>query len=347
GAVLAADSGGRPSFEALVTLLGRYRDRLEGVDLARAADAMERHYPSRPETWMLTYPIAHRGVVRDVVKRFESGERVYAGWHDRLATMPALSFVVEQMMANMGNELMDTTRFEFWMKRLMADHPDEIREQRMWLSQVGRLPVDSGPPVSAADLRRGHLEIAATNPRWVLSGGTQTWLRDTSIMPELERLLQRDLAALRDSVGVPTVWGTPASMAERLAMRKGAIRTRLAAIQLLRGETLAATESLDVVVRDVEARPGCPMPETMRWRAEAELRLGQTDAARDDLAYVATTESWQVAAVGDSVPQLLGPRYSAESWIKAKEAAKERHRICFAAARERRRAENRQDAPLP
>jgi hypothetical protein len=79
------------------------------------------------------------------------------------------------------------------------------------------------------------------------------------------------------------------------------------------------------------------MPETMRWRAEAARRLGLVDSARADLAYVATTENWQLQLVGDSVPTLLGPAYSRASWDSARVAAKAYHQQCFAAARDAER----------
>ena len=126
---------------------------------------------------------------------------------------------------------------------------------------------------------------------------------------------------------------------ERSELRVTAIRTRLAALRLLRGEPRAAKDSLDVLVRISEERSMCPMPETVRWRAEAERALRQIDAAQNDLAYLATTENWRVAMVGDSVPQLLGPRYSPEGWAGAKTTARERWRECITAARERRRRE--------
>jgi hypothetical protein len=87
-------------------------------------------------------------------------------------------------------------------------------------------------------------------------------------------------------------------------------------------------------VRDIV--PGCAMPETIRWRADAELKLGEADAARDDLAYLATMENWRVAMVADSVAQLLGPHYSPRSWTAAMQAAREPWQTCEGAARQQR-----------
>lgn len=373
--LVAADASGRPSFDALVTLLGQYRQRVEDIELARVADVMERHYPSRPETWLLTYPVMHRGMVHDIVKQFESHERAYAGWHSRLANAAGLSVYVELTMANIGDELMDTARAEFWSKRMMADHPGDGYVLDAWLRQYHPLPADSigmvlaafermwergnrepsGVELRALELaersgdsalvRRWQRRVASTTPWWSVDWAKAGWLRDTSGLSELDAELHRELVAVqRDSIrtprggiAMPMVWSSPVAMALRSAARLGAIRTRLAAVQLLRGETLAAKESLDVVIG--EAAATCPMPETIRWRVAAELRLGQMDGAREDLAYLATMENWRVATVGDSASQLLGARYSPESWSNAKAAAKEWHRSCFAATRERWRTD--------
>jgi hypothetical protein len=104
------------------------------------------------------------------------------------------------------------------------------------------------------------------------------------------------------------------------------------------GDVLGARRALDSLAALPDPMRGeCQSPTTLRWRAEAELRLGELDAARDDLAYVATSMNWQTAVVGDSAAQLLGSAYTAASWAKAKEAAATRHRSCFVTARDRMR----------
>jgi hypothetical protein len=370
GTVLAAEASGRPSVDAFVALLADHPERLEDADAARAADFMERQYPTRPETWLATHRIKHRGVIRDFVGWFESLERSFAEWDSRLADKPGLSAYVEQTMANIGGYVEDSARADFWMKRLAAEHPEVARGAPIDLVRYAKLPTDSirivlaafeptweamGHQPASLALRalvlaersgdsalaqKWRLEAATTTPGWLVNWGTAGWLPDTARLAELDRMLRRELVlAQRDTVAVPTVWGSAAMKRERSEQRVAAIRTRLAALQLLRGQTRAAKDSLDALVRISEERSMCTMPETARWRTEAELRLGDASAAQEDLAYLATTENWRVAVVGDSAAQLLGSRYSPDGWASAKVAAKKRWQKCIAAARDRRRRE--------
>jgi hypothetical protein len=363
--LLAADKTRRPPLEAYVALLDTYRNRLEDADAARAADAMERQYRDHPETWLVTNSVTHRGLVSDFVKRFESLERAYAGWNTRLAKVPSLSVFVEKRMVDVGDYVMDTAATEFWTKRLIAEHPDDPVAIELWLKQYGQVRPDSvAAALSALErkreavgggtpgldwrglqlaLQRGdpalvrtwRLRLPPGSPMWMIDWERAGWLRDTTNLADVDSMLHRALmTARRDSGAVPMVWLSTEGTARFSAVRIAAIGTRLAAVQLLRGQTQSAKDSLDAIINDLA--PGCPMPETLRWRADAELKLGQADAARDDLAYLATMENWRVALVGDSVPQLLGPHYSPQSWTTAKQAAKERWRSCEAAARQQR-----------
>lgn len=366
---LTADDAGRPSFDALVTLLG---DRRMGADLGvveRAAASLERHYPDQPETWFLTYPVRHRGVVSDIVALFASRERVYAGWHEKLKDRRPLSFETELMMTNMASGLMDTARHEFWVERLVREHAQHPLALAPWIAKHRDVPADSarvvldafepmweavGPNASGASqalalaersgdpelVRRWRLRSGARNPYWVIDSRTASWLTDSATLSEFEARLRAQLAeAVRDSLGAPTIWSSAGGTSARNFHRRQQIETRLAAIQLMRGDALRAKSALDAIVRRSDERPSCRMPETMRWRAEAARRLGEMAVARDDLAYVATTENWRIAVVGDSVRQLLGAAYSDSAWARAKSSARALHRECWAAGRVSRMAD--------
>ncbi|MFI5256227.1 MAG: hypothetical protein ACHQRK_03130, partial [Gemmatimonadales bacterium] len=374
--VLAADAQGRPRFDALVTLLGESHDVADvrpGASselLIRSANAMTRYYPSRPETWILTYPIAHRSVISDIVKRFESRERVYYGWYDALEHRKGLSAETELMMANLGWELMDTARADFWVGRLLQEHPTNPWVPELWLSRYRDVPDDSAatvlrafepiftasatPASQATDLalrlaersgdeelgRRWRLRAGEQGDYWAIGSDRADWPRDSASLSALERRLLLQLAEEnRDSLGTPTIWASAQLEAYMNWQRRLRIRTRLAAIQLLRGQVTTSMAMLDGIVREVDARPTCPVPETLRWRAEANRQLGNTAKAMDDLAYVASMGDWKSRASADSAATSLGVAYTPEAWGLAKRAASDRLRSCFIAFRDHRRTE--------
>ena len=368
--VIASDSRGRPRFDALVTLLAESRAMAEPTMLQRSAKAMTRFYPTRPETWILTYPIAHQSVISDIVKRFESRERVYYGWHAQLEHRAGLSAETEILMANVGRDLMDTARADFWMDRLIKNHPTHRAVPGLWISRYRDVPSDSAAGVlrafepifiaagspqrdavyralalaersdDAELARRWRLRNEAQGDSWTVGSDRSDWLSDSGERTVVERRLQERLAIEElDSLGTPTVWATARLEAYRNWHRRQRIRARLAAAQLQRGNVAIAKSALDSLVRDAELRHDCPVSETMRWRAEAERRLGDLTHAREDLAYVASTGDWRSRAATDSAATLLGAAYSNESWEQSKEVATERLHACFAAMRDRRRAE--------
>jgi hypothetical protein len=364
--VLAADSAGHPTFDALVTFLGGLQRRVDAGAMSRAGEQLERNYPSEPETWLLTYSVKRRGLVGDFVKLFESDERVYERWHDKLKARPGLSVTTEATMAQMGSDLIDSARAVFWTERLIKEHPMYPGVVSKWIARFSDVPADSIPLVLAAFepiwqrggwwatrdalvlaersgdtelMRRWRLRDLAVNPFLALGSGQ---LEDASSLNALEQVLRERLAQeKRDSLGAPTVWSTARMAAYLGFQRRQRIRSHLAAIQLTRGDARGARAALDSVVRFAEESwpwP-CPLPETLRWRAEAARRLGDMGTAREDLAYVATVENWRLMMVGDSAATLLGTAYSPDSWERAKREARERHRRCFAAARAARAAE--------
>jgi hypothetical protein len=141
--VLAADAHGRPRLDALVMALSTGRGSPDSATMTRWAKQMRALYPSAPETWILSDAYAHRGMIGDIVKLFESRERKYYGWHDRLEHRPAVSEAAEMMMASLGWELMDTARAEFWTTRLLHDHPASRWLPGLWLGRYRDVPADS------------------------------------------------------------------------------------------------------------------------------------------------------------------------------------------------------------
>ena len=368
--VIAADRAGRPRFDALVAYLDEVRRFAPRADVASAGNAMTIHYPDRPETWLLTYRMPGRGVVRDFVIAFLSFERAYIGWHEKLERRTGLSAQTEAMMAEMGRELDDTERADFWIERLLREHPADGRGQELWISRRRHVPQDSVAIVLAAfeslwlrangnarmidaatalAERSGDPTLRATwsarlapvRPAWIGEVGADPFPSDSAALEKVERQLVANLDALtRDSLGTPTLWRTARQDARFSRFRRQRIETRLAAIQLLRGDARGARAALDRIrLASVSEGAGCPFPETIRWRAEASLRLGDTVSAREDLAYLATTQNWRVAAVADSAPRLLGDSFSTESWSAAMTRAAEEHRRCFALGRSRAAAE--------
>jgi hypothetical protein len=363
---LAADASGRPSFDALVTFLGESRPSANAALETASVSELAARYPSRPETWMFTYARKQRGVIGDIVKVFESRERVYDGWHERLRGRHPLSLETELMMASLANDLMDTARTDFWVDRLVREHASSPWVPELWIARYRDVPRDSIMTVltvfepvwqaahglraealsralaladrsgDAALQQRWHAREAEANPYWVLNAYSDTWVADSALRAELGRRIRAQLAKeMRDTVGAPSLWFTARIATNFKAATRHRLRTRLAAIQLLGGDVRGARLVLDSLAAVPDPMRGeCQSPETLRWRAEAELRLGELEAAREDLAYIATSQHWQTAVVGDSAPQLLGSAYSPESWAKAKLEAAPRHRECFGAERE-------------
>lgn len=365
--VLAADASGRPTFDALVTFLGEMRPSAKDDDVANAVTQLAKLYPDRPETWILTYPSRHRGVVGDIVKLFESRERAYDGWDDRLKARRMLSLETELLMASIAADLEDTARADFWVERLVREHGSSPAVPDLWISRYRDATRDSIPAILAAfepiwqaaggvsvqgrsralalAERSGDAELqrrwrtreAEVNPYWVIGAYSDAWLSDSTTRVELGRLIREQLGKeMRDTLAAPTLGNTARWVTNLRLSRRQLLRTRLAAIQLLDGDVRGARAVLDslATVADTLLRE-CPSTVTLRWRAEAERRLGELDAARDDLAYVATAVSVWDRIVGDSAPQLLGAAYTPESWAKARQVAAGRHRSCFAAYRDR------------
>jgi hypothetical protein len=364
---LAADVSGKPSFDALVAFLRESRPSANGVLEGAAAAQLAALYPGRPETWILTYPPKQRGVIADIVKLFESRERVYDGWHERLKARQPLSLESELMMAGLANDLMDTARADFWVGRLVREHASSPWVPELWIGRYRDVPRDSISTILAAfepvwEAARGsraealsralaladrsgdaalrqrwHAREAEANPLWVLDAYSDAWLADSTSRAELGRQIRAQLAKeMRDTLAAPSLWFTAQVATNLKSATRHRLRTRLAAIQLLDGDVRGARHVLDSLAAMPDPLRGeCQSPATLRWRAEAELRLGELEAARGDLAYIATSRNWRIAVVGDSARLLLGAAYSPESWAKAKQEAAPRHRSCFIATQAR------------
>jgi hypothetical protein len=363
---LAADASGKPSFDALVVFLGESRPHASGAAVAEAMAQLAALYPKRPETWILTYSLKQHGLLGDIVKLFESRERVYYGWHDKLKNRHPMSLAAEVLMANTANDLMDTARADFWVERLVREHGSNPHVPELWIARYRDVPRDSIPAILAAfepvwlaarGLRaealsralaladrsgdavlqqRWHAREVEANPFWVLGAYSDSWLGDSTSRAELGRQTRAQLAKeMRDTVGAPSLWFTARVATKLKSSTRHLLGTRLAALQLLDGDVRGARVVLDSLAEVPDPLRGeCHSPVTLRWRAEAERQLGELDAARDDLAYIATSKNWHIAVVGDSAPQLLGSAHSPARWAKAKQEAVPRHRSCFGAAKD-------------
>ena len=363
--VLAADTRGLPRLDAFVVALGGGRGPSDPATMRRWAAQMRELYPSAPETWILGAMHARRSVIGDIVKLFESKERQYYGWHDRLEHRTGLSEVTETMMANMGWELMDTSRAEFWTTRLMRDHPESPSAPSLWIDRYRDVSDDSAAIVlrafepiyarptrvqgraleralmlaqrsgDSALMRRWHLRADPRDMSWTLGTELADVARDPEATAELRRRLR---AALSETDSVeqagPTLWGRAKFFAWYERQRVG---TRLAALQLMGGDAKGAKAVLDSIAHGMAARPSCPMPETLRWRAEASRRLGLMAEARADLAYVVATGDWRRQMLSDSVPALIGAAYTKASWDSALANANLVKQKCWAESRAARR----------
>jgi hypothetical protein len=367
---LAADVTGRPQFDALVAFLDEARWVAHGAQIGDVADQLARLYPDRPETWILTYRLKPRNVIGDFVKLFESHERAYAGWHDRLKDRRNVSAETEALMASQGSELMDTTRADFWLQRLVHEHTTDPAAASLWIDRYRDAPRDSIPSVLAAfepiwrasthqdvvsraftlaersgdvDLvRRWEAREAEAHPYWVPGLDNGLWLTDSAARRDLASRIRQQLAReAGDTLAAPTLSFNARMTTNFKFSRRHRLHTQLAAIQFLDGDVRGARVVLDSLASVPDRFGDCHSSSTLRWRAEAARKLGDLGTARDDLAYLATAQNWQIAVVGDSAPQLLGTAYTQESWARAKEEATVRHRTCFAASRAQMKGTNR------
>jgi anti-sigma factor RsiW len=359
---LAADGPGRPKFDAMVAFLDEPRWVAHGAQVGDVADQLARLYPARPETWILTYRLKPRNVVGDFVKLFESQERAYAGWHDRLKDRRDLSAETEALMAGVGSDLMDTTRADFWLQRLVHEHTTDPAAPSLWIDRYRDVPRDSIPAVlaafepiwrasmdgdvvsrafalaersgDAALLRRWEAREAETHPYWVPGLDKGLWLTDSTARRDLASWIRQQLAKESgDTLAAPTLAFNARMTTNFKLSRRHRLETQLAAMELLDGDVRGARVRLDSLASIPDRFGDCHSSSTLRWRAEAARRLGDLGTARDDLAYLATAQNWQIAVVGDSAPQLLGSAYTPESWARAKEVAAAQRRTCFAAYR--------------
>jgi hypothetical protein len=299
-------------------------------------------------------------MIGDIVKLFESRERVYDGWHARLKDRHPLSLVAEVMMANVADDLMDTARADFWVGRLAREHASNPHVPELWIARYRDVPRDSIAAVlesfepiwqaargsrpealsralaladrsGDADLKeRWHARAREANPYWALTYSGE-WLADSASRAQMETLTRLELAReMRDTLGMPSLWSTARLSTDLKSATRHRLATRLAAIQLLGGDVRGARLVLDSLAASPDPLGReCHSPTTLRWRVEAERRLGELDAAREDLAYLATSKNWQIAVVGDSAQAFLGSAYSPAGWTKAKREAAARHRSCF------------------
>lgn len=239
--VLAADSQGRPRLDAFVLALGGGRGSTDSATMRRWAKQMRELYPSAPESWILGEVYARRGVIGDIVKLFESRERTYYGWHDRLEHRATVSEAAEAMMANLGWELMDTARADFWTSRLMKDHPTSSSLPGLWIRRYRDVPNDSAAVVlrafepiyaragqsdegltralALADrsgdstlIRRWHLRVDPRDISWAMTTGLTRFAGDRAALADVRRRLL-DALADADSAerGGPTLWDVRAS----------------------------------------------------------------------------------------------------------------------------------------
>jgi hypothetical protein len=359
--VLAADRRGQARLDAFVAALMRARGAPDGGSRTRWATRMRELYPDAPETWILAEVQAKRGVVGDIVKLFESRERKYYGWHDRLEHRTGLSEDTELMMSTIGWELMDTARADFWTNRLIQDHPTSRWAPSLWLSRYRDVPKDSAAIVLTAFepiyaransvegtalqrasalaelsgdstlIRRWHLRVDPRDMTWLLGGDISGLAGDHAAIAGLERRMK---SALAEAEAAEHAGPTLLARAQQFAWHeKQLLRTRLAALRLVDGDATGAREALDTIARENELRPSCWLPETLRWRAEASRQLGDMKGAEADLAYVVATGDWRRQMVGDSVATLLGSSYSKASWDRALVEANARVKSCWAASR--------------
>lgn len=363
--VLAADSRGQPRLDAFVLALGGGRGSPDKATMMRWAKQMRQLYPSAPETWILSTVHAPRSVIGDIVKLFESRERQYYGWHDRLEHRADLSEETEVMMATLGWELMDTARAEFWTNRLLKDHPTSASLPSLWIQPYRDVPNDSAAvvlrafePIYAAApsarfdalsralaladrsgdsalVHRWHLRADPGNISWLLTSDLGDLANDSATRADIRRRLLEALAATDSAMrGGPTLAGRSRFFAW---VQRGRLRTRLAALQLIAGDARGAKSALDTIVHEMELYPTCPTRETMRWRAEASRRLGLMDSARTDLAYAVETGDWRSQVARDSMTALLGKSWSQPSWDSAMVAANAVKQKCWADSRDARR----------
>jgi hypothetical protein len=365
--VLAADQGGRPRLDAFVAALARARSAPGRDARTHLATRMRELYPNAPETWILAEAQAPRGVVGDIVKLFESRERKYYSWHDRLEHRTGLSENTELMMSTIGWELMDTARADFWTNRLIQDHPTSASAPSLWLNRYRDVPKDSAAIVLRAFepiynrasfvegnalerasalaqlsgdsilIRRWHLRVDPSDRTWLLGGDISGLAGDHAAIVELGRRMK---SALAEAEAAERAGPTLLGRAQQFAWyEKQLLRTRLAALRLVDDDAVGARAALDTIVHEDEVRPGCSFPETLRWRAEASRQLGHMQDAEADLAYVVVTGDWRRQMVGDSVATLLGKSYSKASWDQALVDANTRKQKCWADSRaERQRA---------
>ncbi|MFL5605645.1 MAG: hypothetical protein ACJ8AD_04295, partial [Gemmatimonadaceae bacterium] len=293
---LAADASGKPSFDALVAFLRESRPSANGVLEGAAAAQLAALYPHQPETWILTYPRKQHSVIADIVRLFESRERVYDGWHERLKARQPLSLESELMMAGLANDLMDTARADFWIARLVREHASSPWVPELWIARYRDVPRDSiatvltafepvwgaarGPRTEAlsralaladrsgdAALRqKWHAREAEANPYWVLTAYSDAWLADPMSRAELGRQIRAQLTKeMRDTIAAPSLWFTARVATNLKSATRHRLRTRLAAIQLLDGDVRGARTVLDSLAAVPDpVRGECQSPATLR-----------------------------------------------------------------------------------
>ena len=370
---LAADSAGRPSFATLVTFLVRGApSRSTDRDVVDAAVAeLERHHADRPETPIILGMYGRGNAIArlardsklDALARFvavfEMRERQFNGWHDAFAPRRRLSAETELLMAGIATELEDTVRARYWTARAVREHPGSPAAVSSWITVRRDVPSDSTADILAQyepiwlavaggvdRMTTEHaLQLAERSGdtslvrRWRLRAVAagdfdQDWLLDRELRSLLRPILRDQLVkAIADTMSGPSLWFDARRTAWMRSIGTQGVATQLAAIRVLDGDVVGARATLDSLAAVAEAHGMCVASSTSRWRAEAALRAGDLATARSELAYLATTQSWRVARVADSVPSLLGKSFDPQQWDAAKREQLERHRRCLASGR--------------
>ncbi|MES2179524.1 MAG: hypothetical protein V4550_16815 [Gemmatimonadota bacterium] len=352
---IARGADGKPTLAALLAANETFAEPDASSAPARVnprvnvPDSLKKYFPDHPAGWAhASYGTKREGLAR-FIDFFESAERRYASFENKLSVVPSLDAERLHDMAIFAWRIEEPARAEFWVKRLVREHPEdprvfvdlgralheiELREPRgladsirAWLPVLDSLYRRSPQRLGNSDAMSlvERYADAETKKLWEArflesEAGDFHYYWGMDARPDDARdpsIVQRIRAKVAQSCTRPAgrfpLYGEESSLERGCRNERGFGYRSLAYLALVRGEPRASLAYSDSSVA-MMASPACVAGRSsaMAVRARANLALGDTSAAERDLARAYGPYSPQGSR--DSVRIALGARFNEARW---------------------------------
>jgi hypothetical protein len=369
--LVAGDASGRPLLAALTRAAEFWYGGSEtGYSVS---DTLIKYYPAEPIGFATRAERASHRLLDDLIGFFRSGEREYFRFDRRFMVERGVSAEHELAMVVFANRIAEPAEVEKWVRRLVAEHPDDPRTLVVFANMLGSAlarpntvdTVRRALPIAETLYARngGRVldgEIAsiasrvgdtATYQRWTvrtalalhgdLQGrylGTDSYaLADSGVRRNMRSALRARVAsACRLPAGRYPPWQGVAAWRVECSYDRAGSYAALSAIALLDGRPAAALALADssVTLGDSIGK-WCRGSSGYRRRGEALLALHDTAAAVPELARGIGYGNWENIARADEIGRQLRGFLPAARWTAQVQAARAADEQCDRDANDR------------